>query len=1296
MINIHCKQELNKIRNMKDFINGVAKIYSDKTAFVFSNKGIDESISYREFLNDINFLGTALFAKNIKNKRIAILCENSYEWIVTYFASTLGSNVIIPLERNCNKSDLELYLKDSGAEILFYSNNFLTLIEKECKYNNKIISICIDEIHDFISQGEVLLSQGYKSFINHISDETKLCEIIYTSGTTGEPKGVMLSQANIIADVIGAVSNVDAKGTVVQILPFHHMFSLITLMAEMYHGMQIYISSNLASYFYEIQKVQPELLIVVPAFIEFFAKKIKTYLKEENVLNCNNYNCSLYEFISSMNANQKIYISKRIKEMLGGRLKTIICGGAYLEPAYVDLFSLFGVQVLVGYGLTECVSIVSVNKNNAWNKESVGLKIPTCDFKIISPDTDGIGEIVIKGETVMLGYNNSIEDSKNMFTDDGWLKTGDLGKIDEAGFLYITGRKKNLIILSNGENVSAEEIEHFVYKIPHVKEVVAFQKDNMICVEIYPDELENIEEMMKEEIIRLNHKLPIYKNISRIYIRNKEFPKTSTQKIKRSCLDLQKEVLTNNKSENETNTEHKEYIKSIWAEILDLPESSIPINVSFFELGGDSISAYLMFERINKINKGQIPIDKLMPCRTIEDICRCIQKDSDIEQNSQTNQEYFLKRDKKIDVAITGLNFILPKATNSSEYWKLLCEAKCMFSKTSKKRKQLFHNENWEDWICEINNIDEFDYEFFGLSKEEASFIDPHQRLIMEVAYNALADAGEINNDKTRKKTGVFVSSNAPSYQNVIKDYVDIKGIDAICSSTIAGNLSSEIPARIAHMYNFVGCAISVDTACSSFLTALHLAKEKIRNLELTGAVIIASNIISEPLIYRLLEKEGLLSKNGKMNLFDIEGSGMIPGEGIVAIYIESTESAKKMKKHIYGVVRGTAINHNGTSLSLMAANPQSQLDVMKKAFKDAQLEPYNVSYVEAAGTGIHIGDQIEFSAHRKCFENVELNSVALGCVKTHIGNLMYASSAASLVKILLCIKNKKITPSFNIDDNISNKLDTTGTPFYFTNEVSDWKCMENGKRIAAIFSSGLGGSNAYALIEEWDEKESTDESFPQLIVVSAKRKEDLDKMVKKTEEIVVKQSSSNLADICFTLSCYRPNYLYRAASIITKKGGELAWKYNLDTLKNASKVMLLVNRQINADSAINSDLLKIISKHLNTICDEVEIKDLCDDKFAKEISDSNDEVILTYGICKDINSTSSKVINLESIISDCTDEKQIMLQITLYLYLCGVNINWSIIFNNENLQVVSLPSYQFKKEKVWLDSNELEGEKNE
>lgn len=512
--------ELNKtphIENLKELVN-LRKDMANKIAFRYKKKKEIVEITASRFENEIEYLGTYLYSQKIKDSKVALIGENSYEWILSYFAAVCGGNVIVPIDKELSNEDIADLIKQSGASALIYADTYSDVAEEQkhlqC-FNTK-------EFDTYISNGKSLVNDGNKDFINYKTDNKKLCSVIYTSGTTGKPKGVMLCQKNLTADIIGACENVHIAGSSMLTLPLHHTFAFSTsVLSMLLKGVTISINSSLRSFEKDLKEFKPQNMFLVPLYVEAMYKNIWNKAEKQGKAKV------LKATLKVSNILRKIGIDIRRKAFcniiaeLGGNLDLIVSGGAPINEKYIKFFESIGITVLNGYGITECSPVVAVNRNKDARVNSVGLILSCNQIKIQD------GEILVKGENVMLGYDNDKKATTEAF-DGEWFKTGDLGYVKD-NYLYITGRKKNLIILSNGKNVSPEEIEEKIQLIENVIEVLVYAENGCITAEIYAENTDNIQ----SEINELNKTLPTYKQIAKVKFKECEFDKTTTKKIKR-------------------------------------------------------------------------------------------------------------------------------------------------------------------------------------------------------------------------------------------------------------------------------------------------------------------------------------------------------------------------------------------------------------------------------------------------------------------------------------------------------------------------------------------------------------------------------------------------------------------------------------------------------------------------------------------------------------------------------------------------------------------------------------------
>ena len=530
--------KVKSIRNLKELVYTVAEKYGDSSAFTFERNNDVISISYREFKSDVDALGTAFIEDSVKNTKIAVIGENSYEWILTYFATVNSGNVIVPLDKELKEADIKNLINDSGTEILVYSDEYNHISEYLIKNGANIRHyIRMEKLHELIKSGKALIEQGDSRMVDYEVDSHSLCTLLYTSGTTGAPKGVMLSHSNIASNTVAASHHVWFYGNNMLVLPLHHSFAFTAAVcATLLEGSEIIINSSIVNVLSDLQKFKPHNMFLVPLFVETFYKRIWENAKKQGKDNLLKKMIGVSNSLLRIGIDIRNIIFKSVHNAFGGNLKVLVSGGAPLETKYIHGLRDFGINVLNGYGITECSPIVSVNRNQYYRDGSVGLVLPCCDVKILEPDDSGHGEICVKGDNVMLGYYQNEWATAEAF-DDEWFKTGDIGYIDNDGFLFISGRAKNLIVLSNGKNVYPEEIEStLLSNIPYIKETIVYAERNTIIAEIFLD-IENDPDCsfrLEKDIADFNRTLPLYMNIDKTIIRDMEFPKTTTKKIKRT------------------------------------------------------------------------------------------------------------------------------------------------------------------------------------------------------------------------------------------------------------------------------------------------------------------------------------------------------------------------------------------------------------------------------------------------------------------------------------------------------------------------------------------------------------------------------------------------------------------------------------------------------------------------------------------------------------------------------------------------------------------------------------------
>ncbi len=516
---------LPEITDLKDMVKKHAENYPDRIVFSYSvGKDKIENKTYKEVGNDVDSLGTFLYSKGFRDSHIAIIGENSYEWIVAFMAIVNGGNVAVPIDKEQSPDKIKQLLKQSDCSAAIVSKNVMKNLE-----DTEILVFSMADFLKYIAEGQMLINSGNTEYTDYEVNPEKLAAIFFTSGTTGNSKGVMLSHKNMATDINSASRNFLLSGCTLSVLPFHHTFGLITAIFKVFnYGYPTYINKSLKHVQKDLQKVKPQTMFLVPLFLETFYKTIIDTVRKGGKEKKLNNGIKISNFLLKLGIDLRKKLFKDVLSAFGGNLEYVICGGAPLDPKYVKAFRSWGVNILNGYGITECSPVISVNRNHYWRDGSVGQIIDECEVKISDES-----EILVKGDNVMLGYYKD-EASTKQVLNDGWYSTGDIGHVDSNGFLFITGRKKNLIILSNGENVSPEELEAPILLDEAVAEAVVYGENGILAVQIYPTEEYMCNEEYFENLIdEFNKKQPQYMKINKIVLRKTEFIKNSTKKILR-------------------------------------------------------------------------------------------------------------------------------------------------------------------------------------------------------------------------------------------------------------------------------------------------------------------------------------------------------------------------------------------------------------------------------------------------------------------------------------------------------------------------------------------------------------------------------------------------------------------------------------------------------------------------------------------------------------------------------------------------------------------------------------------
>lgn len=558
--------EVRKITDLRDMLKQSVMLYQDKTVFMIKkNKGEPyTNISFRQYGADVDAFGTALTYLAGRGCRAAILAETRYEWYVSYLGVTNGTGIVIPLDKELPKQEIASLLNRAGSDCLIYSSSKQGIIDE---IRGEIPSvkhfICMDQVartdsvrsfDSMLEEGRALLENGNRDFLDAPIDPEAMTILLFTSGTTDKSKAVMLSQHNICVNLEGMCSMVyiGPEDVFLSVLPVHHTYECTCgFLCQVYRGSVVAQCEGLRYITKNMQECKVTIILVVPLMLEMFHRAIMKKAKaNKNAARKFMFGMNLSRNLRKIGIDRRRSLFKAVHENFGGRLRLIISGGAGIDPQILKDMQDLGIHCIQGYGLTECAPILALNRDIDYNNKAAGLPLPGVDVKIIDKDENGIGEIIGKGPNVMLGYYENTEATAGAIDKDGYYHTGDLGYLDKDNFVIITGRKKNVIISKNGKNIFPEEIESLLSRSAFILESLVSGEDDgnddvLVKATIFPNmetvqtqlgenpQPDAVRNLIDEEVNKVNQQLVSYKRIRKTIIRDSEFDKTTSRKIKR-------------------------------------------------------------------------------------------------------------------------------------------------------------------------------------------------------------------------------------------------------------------------------------------------------------------------------------------------------------------------------------------------------------------------------------------------------------------------------------------------------------------------------------------------------------------------------------------------------------------------------------------------------------------------------------------------------------------------------------------------------------------------------------------
>ena len=553
--------------NPKEVLANAFENYPENIAFKIKNHNAENityrEIKYKEFEKEINSLGTALIDMGMKNKRIAVIGKNRYEWILSYVAVVNGTGIVVPLDKGLPDEEIRSSLERSKTDCVIFAKDYIDCMKKIKEENTTQIEkfICMDELSeaekkegfiylgDLLENGKKLLEAGNKEFVNAEIDNNKMSVILFTSGTTSKSKAVALSHRNIASNIeaMNKVEGIRSTDVNMAFLPLHHTFGCTGILLFLNHGCTNVFCDGIRHIQSNLKEYKVSVFVCVPLLIEAMYKKIEKEIEKQGKTKLIKVATGVSNSLLKVGIDVRRKLFKDIINNLGGNLRLIISGASALDKKVAKAFNDFGILTIQGYGLTETSPVLAAENENCIKYGSIGLSMPGVTLKIDNPNEQGIGELIAKGPNVMLGYYENQEATDEVIKD-GWFHTGDLARQDKDGYFFITGRMKNVIVLKNGKNIYPEELETLIGKLPYVEEsmVFGYPKDDDLVVSVkivYNKDYvkQNFGDISEEELYnkiwtdvkQINQELTNYKHIKKLIISDEPMIKTTTAKIKR-------------------------------------------------------------------------------------------------------------------------------------------------------------------------------------------------------------------------------------------------------------------------------------------------------------------------------------------------------------------------------------------------------------------------------------------------------------------------------------------------------------------------------------------------------------------------------------------------------------------------------------------------------------------------------------------------------------------------------------------------------------------------------------------
>lgn len=1161
----------NQFQTLIDVIRDRSKRTDRGIRFIDSDK-MEIFMSYHQLFHEAKgYLGYLQEIGIKPGQEIIFQIQENKRFLVAFWACLLGGMIPVPVSVG---EDEEQNLKVCRIWDLLH-DPFMIASEKVLAKMKKFA--LEHELPDFHLQlekrAEIIQDKVYEYEAVQYNEPKPedLAFIQFSSGSTGDPKGVMLTHRNLIYNACAAINcaKISSNDSFLSWMPLTHDmgligFHLVPLVAGIHQYLiptELFIRKPILW----MKKVNQHKATVLSS-PNFGYKYFLNFFREDKAegwdLSCVRviYNGAepilpevCHEFLNVLSAYQ---LKKTAMFTVYGLAEASV---AVSFPQVEQQFTAVYVhRDHLNFG--EQVIEVEKHAEHAASFVVVGQAVDYCHVRICDEEMKSvpdyvIGKIQIRGDNVTQGYYNNSRATESLLTRDGWVNTGDLG-FTMNGKLVVTGREKDIIFI-NGKNIYPHDIERVATQLDEI------ELGRIAACGVY-DSVSQSEEIVVFVVYKkkIEHFMPLVRDIKKhLYIHGgwsvkevlpiKKLPKTTSGKIQRYQLAKQyeagkfsteaafiQESLVNEKGREEAPVSvqvlERELI-SLFSEVL--VGKKIKLEDSYFDMGATSLQLAQIAERIEEKYGEELAVTDLFTYPSITDLAKYLAGGRIENKRVDDIQEH---QPASNDIAIIGMSMNFPGASNASEFWRVLEEGKHCIRTYPERRVQdaadyvqsIRSDMQEAQWIKGgyLDQIDEFDYSFFGVTPRNAQFMDPNQRMFLQTAWHTIEDAGYAGPAINGSHVGVYVG-----YSKVGYDYERLitASYPSEIKNYIIGNLPSVLASRIAYFLNLKGPALTIDTACSSSLVAVHMACKGLLAGDCEMAIAGGIRTALLPISIGLdMESPDALTRT-----FSEDANGTGFGEGVGAVMLKPLQRAKEDGDYIYGVIKGSAINQDGKTVGITAPNPESQTNVIEQAWKEAGISPDTLDFIEAHGTGTKLGDPVEFNALRKAFEKHtdRKQFCAIGSAKTNIGHSFEAAGIAGLIKSVLMLQHRMIPPLVHFESP-NPALKFEASPFYVNQELMDLGEEDRPLR-CGVSSFGFSGTNAHVVLEEYVPSKTvhkTSDQEPHLFVLSAVNERALNDLVSMYLQYIRENRDVSIQQICYTASRGRASLEYRLAIVIT------------------------------------------------------------------------------------------------------------------------------------------------------------------